>query len=59
MSVIPGTARRGGATGQVQNTTLAAVVASTSAQRSWPNAAGLRQYSQASTNGVMMKCSSP
>ena len=36
---MPGTANRGGAAGQVQNTTFAAVVASTSAERSGPNAA--------------------
>jgi len=56
---MPGTANRGGATGQVQNTTFAAVVASTSAERSGPNAAGRRSHSQASTSGVMMKCASP
>ena len=46
MSVIPGTANRGGATGQVQNTTFAAVVASTSAERSRRTPAPAR-YSQA------------
>jgi len=59
MSVIPGTASRGGAAGQAQNTTFAAAVASASAERSRPNAAGLRQYSQASTSGVSRKCGSP
>ena len=56
---MPGTANRRGAAGQVQNTTFAAVVASTSAERSGPNAAGRRRYSQASTSGVTMKCTSP
>jgi hypothetical protein len=55
MSVIPGTENRGGAVGQAQKTTFAAVVASTSADRSCPNAAGLRKYNQISTSGVMMK----
>jgi len=59
MSVIPGTENRGGAAGQAQNTTFAAAVVSTSADRRRPNAAGLRRYSQASTSGVMMKWSSP
>jgi hypothetical protein len=59
MSVMPGTANRGGATGQVQNTTFAAVVASTSAERSGPNAAGRRSHSHARTSGVTMKCASP
>jgi hypothetical protein len=58
-SVIPGTANRGGAIGQVQNTTFAPVMASTSAERSGPNAAGRRSHSQASTSGVTMKCASP
>ena len=56
---MPGTANRGGAAGQVQNTTFAAVVASTSAERSGPNAAGRRSHSHASTSGVTMKCASP
>ena len=56
---MPGTANRGGAAGQVQNTRFAAVVASTSAERSRPNAAGRRRYSQASTSGVRVKLSSP
>jgi len=56
---MPGTANRGGTAGQVQNTTLAAVVATTSAERSGPNAAGRRSHSQASTSAVMMKCASP
>jgi hypothetical protein len=38
---------------------FAAVVASTSAERSRGKAGGLRRYSQASTSGVAMKCSSP
>src|SRR5215471_21363308 len=59
MSVIPGTENRGGAAGQAQNTTFAAAVVSTNADRRRPNAAGLRRYSQASTSGVMMKWSSP
>jgi hypothetical protein len=52
-------ANRGGATGQVQNTTLAPTVDSTSADRSRANARGRHQYSQASVSGVRMKCSSP
>ena len=59
MSVIPGSDSRGGANGQAQNTTFAAVVVSTSADLSRPNAAGLRTYSQARTSKVMMKWSSP
>jgi hypothetical protein len=39
--------------------TFAAVVASTSAERSGPNAAGRRSHSHASTSGVTMKCASP
>ena len=50
---------RGGVTGQVQNTTFAPVGASTSAERSGPNAAGRRSHSQASTSGVTMKCANP
>ena len=59
MSVIPRTENRGGAAGQAQNTTFAAAVASTSADRSRPNATGLRRYSQASISGVTRKWGSP
>ena len=59
MSVIPGTEYRGGATGQVQNAIFAALVASTSAERSRGKAGRLPRYSQPSTSGVTMKCSRP
>jgi hypothetical protein len=59
MSIIPGTENRGGAAGQAQNTTFAAAVASTRAERSRGNAAGLRRYSQASTSGMTRKWASP
>ena len=55
MSFMPGTAKRGGATGQIQNTMFAPMVDRTRAERSRGKAAGLRRYSQARTSGVRMK----